>query len=445
MEQGRIELVNARLPLKEEGRLHRLVLEDGAWRSVERQEEGWLAAPEALPIGQAGLGELRGAATVDLQGRTLLPAFVDVHLHLDKAYSLPSVRNRSGTLREAIDNYRAHVAGFSKEELRERIMRGARTAASYGSLLLRTHLDVPLHLGRDVAMRSVEAALEARESLRDIVDLQLFPMFAYEHRRHEELSEFAGETLRMGVDGIGGAPHLTDDPGAGIEWALALAAGADRPVDLHLDETDDPQMRTIGLFCDAVRRHGYGGRATAGHLCSLSAMPQEDAERLIAGMREAGVGAVTLPAVNLYLQGRGDRGNVRRGLTRVKELLEAGVTVAAASDNIQDPFHPFGKGDLLQIGLIGAYAAHLAGEEHVRTVLRMLTEAPAALAGVRNYGVAPGCAASFVVLGAASGEELLQELPSSRWVCRRGGWISASVLRREELSAGAEAIVGKNL
>ncbi|SFB54204.1 cytosine deaminase [Cohnella sp. OV330] len=430
MRPADLELVNAKLPLAEDGRLHTLKIGDGRWLSVEPQE-GPADVGRHAPIAQLGLEALGEARSVDLQGRVLLPGFVDLHMHLDKAYSIGRVRNVSGTLLEAIDNYRAAAPEFSKETIRERIVRGAREASSYGSLTLRSHLDMPLQHGRDVAMRTVEAALEAREAVKDLIDIQYFPMFFYDPALDRELTEFAEEALRMGIDGVGGAPHLAPDPGAGIRWAIGLAAKHGKPIDLHCDETDDPSMKTIGLYCDEVIRYGYAGLATAGHLCSLSAMPQDEADRLIAKMAEAGVGAVTLPAVNLYLQGRGDRGNVRRGVTRVRELLGAGIPVAAASDNIQDPFHPFGRGDLLQIGLVTAYAAHMAREEDIVSLLRMMTEYPAALAGKTDYGVAPGRPASFAVLDAGSGEALFQELPASRWAYNKSSWIGASVQRRQ--------------
>lgn len=425
-----LEAVNARLPLGQGGGLFRLTIKDGKWFSVEPQE-GIVVSERHVPISQLNFEGLQTAGEIDLQGRVLLPGFVDAHMHLDKAYSLSYVRNRSGTLLEAIENYRSKAPSFSKEVIRERIVKAALRAASFGSLTLRSHLDVPVHLGREIALRTVEAALEAREIVKDYVDIQYFPMFFYDPAGEQQLTEFAEETLRMGIDGVGGAPHLTSDPEAGIRWAFQLATAFDLPIDLHSDESDDPEVKTIDFYCDQVRIHGYAGRATAGHLCSLSAMAGQEANRLIAKMAEAGIGAVTLPAVNLYLQGRGDEGNVRRGVTRVKELMKAGVPVAAASDNIQDPFHPFGRGDMLQIGLMTAYATHLAREEDVATVLRMLTYVPSAITGVPEYGVAAGNPAGFVVLDAESGEELFQELPATRWVYNKKRWIYASELSRQ--------------
>lgn len=423
------EAVNVRLPLAEGGGLFRLAAENGRWTSAEPQA-GLIPAPDYEPIGSLSFDRLRETKRIDFEGRVALPGFVDAHMHLDKAYSLPLVRNRSGTLHEAIQNYRAAAPFFSKETIRERIVKAAERAASYGSAVLRSHLDVPFHLGRDIAMRTVEAALEARERVRGFVDIQYFPMYFHDPATERELTDFASETLRMGIDGVGGAPHLAPDPEANIAWAFRIATAFDRPIDLHADESDDPSVKTIDAYCELVRLHGYGGRATAGHLCSLSAMEHGEAERLIGKMASAGVAAVTLPAVNLYLQGRGDRGNVRRGVTRIRELAEAGVRVAAASDNIQDPFHPFGRGDLLQIGLMTAYAAHLAGEEDIPAVLRMLTHVPAEVTGLREYGIRPGSLAQFVAFDAFSAEELFQELPATRWVYNKSRWTFAAALAR---------------
>lgn len=425
------EAVNVRLPLTGEG-LYRLAAENGRWISVEPQD-GEVVGQGHAPIGSLGFDRLKESGRLDLEGRVLLPGFVDAHMHLDKAYSLPFVRNRSGTLLEAIRNYRAVADTFSKETIRERIVKAALRSASFGSVVLRSHLDVPFHLGRDIAMRSVEAALEARELVGGLVDIQYYPMFFHDPAAEAELTDFASETLRMGIDGVGGAPHLASDPDANIAWAMGLAAAFDRPIDLHIDESDDPSVKTIDMYCDHVRRHDYGGRATAGHLCSLSAMEHGEAERLIGKMASSGVSAVTLPAVNLYLQGRGDRGNVRRGVTRIRELAEAGVRVAAASDNIQDPFHPFGRGDMLQIGLMTSYAAHLAGEEDIPAVLRMLTYVPAEVTGLREYGIQPGYPARFAAFDAYSAEELLQELPATRWIYNKARWTFASALTKSRI------------
>lgn len=172
-------------------------------------------------------------------------------------------------------------------------------------------------------------------------------------------------------------------------------------------------------------RYGYQGRVTADHLCSLSAMTENDAQHVIAKMKEAGLNAVTLPAVNLYLQGREDHGLVRRGTTRIRELLAEGIPLAAASDNIQDPFHPFGRGDLIQIAQITSYAAHMGSERDLVQLLRMITDIPAEITGRYEYGIEEGHDCNFVVTDASDVTQLLSGTKMSRWVYASGRWQSA--------------------
>ncbi|AEI41788.1 amidohydrolase family protein [Paenibacillus mucilaginosus] len=426
-----LHLVNVRLPLLDESKLYELKGAGGRWMSVKPQPEGTVPAAGALKLPLLNGKPHHDGETVrlDLEGRMLLPGFVDAHMHLDKAYSLAKVGNRSGTLEEAVRNYGAAVPGFSREEIRSRIRRSALAALSYGTRSIRSHLDFNLKAGREVAMRTVHAALEVREELKNVIDIQFFPMLPY-GLRSPGTEEALAEGFRLGLDGIGGAPHLSPEPEADIDWIFALAEKYGRPVDLHADESDDPGVRTVAHIARRTVAYGMQGKVTADHLCALSAMDEKTAGETIRAMADAGLSAVTLPAVNLYLQGRGDRGLVRRGTTRIRELLEAGIPLAVASDNIQDPFHPFGRGDLLQIGQIAGYAGHLGAPGDLRTVLRMLTSVPAAILGLEDYGTAPGLPAHGVVLDARSVDELFAEVPPSRWVLRQGEWIHASVQLR---------------
>ncbi|UUZ92233.1 amidohydrolase family protein [Paenibacillus sp. P25] len=352
----------------------------------------------------------------------MLPGLVDAHMHLDKAFSLPRVGNVSGTLEEAVRNYSGAAHLFTKEEIKSRIERSALQAVAYGTTAIRTHLDFHVKAGRDVALRTIEAALEVKETLAPYLTLQLFPMCPYNLPSEQGL-EVAEEALRMGVDGLGGAPHLSPTPKEDIQAVFRLADRYDCPVDLHTDESDDPGVRTLSYIAEATRAYGYAGRVTVGHLCSLAAMPDADAAALIGEMAEAGLKAVTLPGANMYLQGRHDGFPARRGVTRIKEILAAGVPLATASDNIHDPFHPFGRGDLIQIGLVTAYAAHMGVPADLRTPLRMMTEHPAKLLGLERYGIEVGAPADALLVDAATPEELFTLVPERRWVCRAGSWL----------------------
>lgn len=414
------KLINVKLPLNDERRLYSLTIRDGVWSRIEVQADV-LSADVALAIDEiSNKGTLY--EIVDVEGKIMLPGMVDAHMHLDKSFSLPQVGNQSGTLEEAVLNYSHAVVNFSKEEIKARIMRAALQSASYGTTAIRTHLDFHVRWGRDVAMRTVEAALEAKQELSPYLDLQLFPLAPYMKFTDMEI-EILEEAIRMGMTGVGSAPHLSPTPEADIDKLFALAEKYDIPLDFHTDESDDPHVRTLAYIAKRTIEQGWEGRVTVDHLCALASMDDRDAEGLIERMIAAKLTAVTLPGANLYLQGRHDHFPVRRGVTRIKQLLAAGIPLATASDNIHDPFHPFGRGDLLQIGLITAYAAHMGSPADIRTVLRMMTEIPAAILGMNDYGICEGNPADFVVFDGCTPEQLFTMVPERRWVYRNGGWL----------------------
>ncbi|MFC5452051.1 amidohydrolase family protein [Paenibacillus aestuarii] len=427
-----MDLCNVRLPLKDEKELYDLSIREGLWTNIRRQEpdageadsialEGW--QPE--PVGASG----EAIPRLDLEGKMLLPGLVDAHMHLDKSFSLTMVPNSSGTLEEAVRNYAQASPLFPKEEIKARIVRSALQALSFGTTHIRTHLDFNLRASREVALRTIEAALEAKAQLAPYMTLQLFPMCPYSLGALDV--DAVEEALRMGVDGIGGAPHLSPTAEADIDLMFRLAGKYDRPIDIHCDETDDPSMRTIEYISQRTKEEGYTGRVTVDHLCALASMTKADAAGVIGRMAEAGLKAVSLPAVNLYLQGRQDRFPVRRGVTRLREIWEAGIPIAVASDNIHDPFHPFGRGDLVQIALIGSYAAHMGKPADLRTLLRMITDVPASVLGLQGYGVSPGNPAHFAVVDAESPEELFTLLPERRWVYSHGRWVRMAAAKAQ--------------
>ncbi|MCM3785654.1 amidohydrolase family protein [Neobacillus mesonae] len=425
---GTMRLINASLyPSENRGKLYEVQIHDGQLEAVRVQQSRYQEA-EAVDINSLEAGGRQNI--IDLKGRMMLPGMVDIHMHMDKAFSLPQVGNKTGTLLEAIHNYSSAAPSFSKETIRSRIVRTALQAVSYGSTRLRSHLDFNLSAGEHVAMRTVEAALEAKSLLEGVVDLEFFPMVPYRELGPRGL-ELIEESLRMGLDGVGGAPHLSSNPDSDIEGIFKLAARLGVPIDLHCDETDNPEMKTVLKVAQESLKYGYDGKVTAGHLCSLSSMPLAEAEEIMDMMSLAGVHAITLPAANLYLQGRSDLGPVRRGVTRVRELTQEGITLAAASDNIHDPFHPFGRGDLLQIAQLTGYAAHYGSTEDMVSLLHMVTKHPAKIAGIDHYGIYAGASADFVIVDARSPEEIFTQLPAGRWVAKAGKWISmTSVVSR---------------
>jgi cytosine deaminase len=422
---GRLKLLNVLLPMSGNSNFFEVVIENGKFASIVPQDGYRESSDYKIFSGPTAPSE--DGAAWDLEGRILLPGFVDAHMHLDKAFSLPRVPNQSGTLLEALRNYNAAYSEITKDDIKTRLKKAALKSLSYGSTSLRTHLDFNLRIGKEIAFRTIHAALEVKEELKEWIDIQLFPLTICDSLGSKEV-EALEEALIQGVTGVGGIPHLSSTPEDDVMNLFKLASKHGCQVDIHTDEDDDPTVQTISIIADKTEQFDYQGKVVVGHLCSLAGMDHSTAETLIGKMKKAGLGAVTLPAANMYLQGRGDRGIVRRGITRVREIQAAGVPIATASDNIHDPFHPFGRGDMIQIGLLTGYAAHLGSPADMMTILRMITEIPASITGLEGYGVKPGSHADFVILDAYKVEEIFTFLPENRAVFKRGRLVHSSRL-----------------
>lgn len=413
-------LLNARIPIWNADLYYDMAIQDGKIASIDGHEH---LQSGGEPFSFAAAAEERKGTVIDVEGATLLPSFSDIHMHLDKSHSLPFAGNISGTLQEAIESYERASQSVTDENMKERMRKTVLSALAHGTRSIRTHIDFHTRLEEDVTFRGVRMALELRKEFQSVMDIQVFPMLPYYPYDEQDRIRIE-QLLTMDIDGIGGAPHISSDPHEGVRELFRYAVKHNLPLDIHTDESDDPQTKTILTIAEETIKHGYEGRVNVGHLCSLAAMDQKQADDVIEKMKQASLTAVTLPAANLYLQGRGDKGTVRRGVTRVKELRAAGIPVATASDNVCDPFHPFGRGDLLQIAQITGYAAHMGGKEDVIDLLRMITDEPAAIIGQTNKGIQLGQEASFVLIQAYSVEELFAQLPQTRAVYGNGQWLS---------------------
>lgn len=413
---SQLHLLNVCLPLEDPGSLFEIIINDDRYEKITKQPS-YLQREDLKTLDALNSSS---DSFIDCQGYVLLPGFVDAHMHLDKAYSLSKVPNASGTLQEAVINYRKQSPHFTVEEIEYRAMKTALNALSHGTTAIRTHVNFELPLGEDVVFRALTAVLNVKEKLKQYITIQVIPMFLLPDDDSKRELEWIEQAIKMGADGIGGAPHLAENHEKQIDGLFSLAEKYDKPIDLHVDESDDPNVCTLDYIIQKTMERQYHNRVVAGHLCSLAPMEQEKALSLIKRMAAAQIGAVTLPGANMYLQGRFDQGIVRRGVTRIHEILQSGATLAAASDNVHDPFHPFGKADLLQIGLLTAYVAHLGSGEGLKQIIRMITEYPAKLLNLKNYGVRCGTKASFVLLKARSVEDIFTNLPVERYVFRNG-------------------------
>jgi cytosine deaminase len=367
--------------------------------------------------------------TKDASGRLLLPGFVEAHCHLDKNLTLERVGNASGTLMEAIENWVAYKPSLTHADYVERAKQGLELAVQNGVTALRSHVDISV-VGGLIVLRAVA---EARDAYRDLLEVQLVALGGAGVDDAE--TAIMREAMGSGADIVGGCPWITPDPDAASNAVFQLALETGKPIDLHVDETEDPAVNTLETIARLTLEHGFQGRVTVGHCCSLEFMAQPDAERVMDLVLEAQLHVVSLPACNLNLQGRGMH-PAPRGLTRVSELLERGVNVCFGSDNVRDPFHPTGDYDPLKSAALGVIAAHMGGGRQMPETLEMVTARPARALGLQGYGLEVGAWADFVVLDAVTPLEALSTIPVRLAVYKRGQLVSSTRATRWTRSGG---------
>ena len=369
---------------------------------------------------------------IDASGRLASPPFVDPHFHLDATLSLGKPRmNVSGTLLEGIALWGELRPIVTREELVERALRYCDLAVTQGLLHIRTHVDTS-----DPRLVTVEAMIEVREKVAPYIDLQLvaFPQDGY--YRAEAGVEALGRALDMGVDVVGGIPHFERTMGEGtasVEALCRIAADRGLPVDMHCDETDDPLSRHIETLAAQTIRFGLEGRVAGSHLTSMHSMDNYYVSKLIPLMAEAKINVIANPLINIMLQGRHDTYPKRRGMTRVRELMEAGLNVAFGHDCVMDPWYSMGSGDMLEVGHMALHVAQMAGIEDKNRIFEALTVNSAKTMGLEGYGMAVGCHADLVVLQAADVQEALRLKPNRLVVLRRGKIIARTAPRIGEL------------
>jgi cytosine deaminase len=371
-----------------------------------------------------------GAVVLDADGRLVSPAFVQPHIHLDKVRTGPLLGpNRSGTLAEAIALSHAVKRAATVEEIRGRAGEVIRAAVIAGTTAIRSHVDVDTIGG----LKGLHGVAAARDDHADLCTVQLVAFPQEGIWRDPGTDELMAEAMRSGADVVGGMPHWEEDLDAArrhIEFCLRLAVERNADVDMHVDETDDPYWRSFELLVDEAERRDWGPRTTAGHLCAMASWEDAYAADVIARAARAGVMVATNPPTNLMLQGRADAEPRRRGIPRVKELLAAGVVVAAGQDCVDDAFYPYGSADPLQVALIVAHAVQLGTPAEIVAALRMVTDDAARLLRLPDYGLVPGARADLVVLDAASAHDALREQVPRRWVVRGGRVVAETEVTR---------------
>lgn len=358
-----------------------------------------------------------GEQEVELAGHLLVPAFAEPHAHLDKAFLAEVVPNPAGDLLGAIEAMRAsrHLTTF--DDTVERAERAARLMSANGVTLIRSHADTT----PDNGLRSVQALVELRHRVADVVDLQIVALAGWPVTgpAGADARALLRDAVAAGADLVGGCPHLEDDADelqtAATATLLEIAADTGCDVDLHTDETLDPHASGLEELARQVRA-GFPHRVTASHCVSLGMQEPQRQRQVAEQVAAAGIGVVSLPQTNLFLQGRDHSVATPRGLTAVRALLDAGVTVAAGADNLQDPFNPMGRADPLEIASLLVVTAHVSPDE----ALGAVTGAAHQVLGAPAPGVRPGDRADLVALRAATVRGAVASAPTPRLVIRRG-------------------------
>ncbi|MEY7850069.1 cytosine deaminase [Natrarchaeobius sp. A-rgal3] len=373
----------------------------------------------------------------DADGRLVTPPLSEPHVHLDATLTAGEPTwNESGTLAEGISVWADRKRSLEADDVKDRAERAVEWYAANGVTRIRTHADTT-----EETLTGLQALLELREEVADLVDLEVvaFPQDGiFTDESHEDLLR---EALELGADVVGGIPHnehTREDGVASVELAMDLAEHYGRPVDLHIDETDDPGSRFTEVLASEAIKRAIGDRVTASHTTAMHSYPNSYAAKVTSLLADSGVDVITNPPDNAVLQGRYDDYPRRRGHTRIDELQAAGVTVGLGHDSVMDPWYHYGCADPLDAAFVLLHYAHMSGRGDVEVLWEMLTTANASVFDASEYGLVDGGEGSLVVYDAPDAFNALRTRAPRTLVLREGREIartepaSAQVVREDD-------------
>lgn len=375
--------------------------------------DGRLVSVEPLGTRDAAVHAESSTKVVDLDGRLVVPRFVEPHAHLDKAYLSEIIDNPSGDLTGAIEALERSRSSLTVDDIADRAERAARRMASFGVGKIRTHVDTTL----DGGLVPLLGVIEARRRCADLVDIEIAALLGWHltGRESADVLALARDALQAGADVIGGCPHLDDDPVGAVDALVDLALESNVSLDVHADENLRPDSNDLGRLARRILADGLSLKANASHCVSLSVKDQAEQTRIADEVAAAGVTVTVLPQTNLFLQSHGISVAPPRAIAPVALLRAAGVTVCAGGDNLQDPFNPLGNADPLETAALCVWAAHVRPEVALALVTN---EAAHCVAARRSLDL--GEVADFVAIRATSVREAIAERTSDRLIVRRG-------------------------
>ncbi len=354
--------------------------------------------------------------TIDGAGHVLIPSFVESHLHLEKAFVMDRKANRSGTLQEAIAVTAELKPTFTHDDIMARSREVIRTLVQNGSTYVRAHAEFDPGQG----FTGFDAVMQLRDEFKGIIDIQVVAFPQEGIFKYPGTAEMMVEAMEKGADVVGGIPYNDRDAKEHVDFIFDLAERFDKDIDLHQDFSDSAENMSIEYVAQKTIEKGWQGRVSVGHLTSLGAATPERRDEIIRLLKEADISVMCLPATDLHLGARKDEYDVRRSLTPVRALRDAGVNVCLATNNIRNAFTPFGTGNLLHISMLAVPAAHLGGADDQATVLPMLTYNPAKALNLKDYGLAVGKKADVVLLNTDRLSSVILDIPAALKVIKGG-------------------------
>ncbi len=353
---------------------------------------------------------------IELDGRLVVPGFVETHIHLDKACILERCRAEEGTLDEALREVANAKNNFTVEDIRTRAVRTLEKCIVQGTTHMRTHLEVDPVIG----MKGMEAILPLIDEYKWAIDVEVcvFPQEGL--LNNPGTDELMVDSLKRGAKVVGGCPYTDADPTGQIERIFEMAQEFDVDIDFHLDFDTNPEGMTVEYVCEQAQKHDYGGRVAIGHVSKISALPADRFRSVARRLSDAGVAVTVLPSTDLFLMG-GDRDHdVVRGVTPVHRLLHEGVNCSLSSNNVLNPFTPFGDCSLVRMANLYANTCRVGTHADIRECMEMITRRSARLMRLDDYGIAVGHPADMVVLDCGSAEAAVQELAAPLWGFKNG-------------------------
>lgn len=396
-----MKIINARL--RHSDALFTIECEQGVFTRIQQQEQ---------PI--------QTACDLDAQQKLLCAPFVEPHIHLDAVLTAGEPRwNKSGTLFEGIECWAERKQMLSHDDVQQRVLKAAELLISHGVQHIRTHVDVT-----DPELTALKAIAPLKQTLAPYLDLQIvaFPQEGIlSYPNGKGLME---QALEIGADVIGGIPHFEFTREYGVEsmrWVIELAQKHNKLVDVHCDEIDDENSRFLEVLATATLESGLGNRVTASHTVAMHSYNNAYCSKLFRLLKMSGINFVSCPTENIHLQGRFDTFPKRRGITRVKELRDAGINVALAQDSIQDPWYSLGNGKLLRQVDFALHACHMMGYDDFRHALDFVTDNGAKVMHLQDhYGIEVGKPANFIVLNGSDDVEVIREQAEVLYSVRQG-------------------------